>query len=347
MNFNSINRRTLTSEEFQQKLEEAAPGQYTLLSAYEASRIKVLIKHNPCGYTWWITPNTLLWKIKHKSTPPCPHCNNKEAQLAKNSRTFSPSKKQIYQFLKEKYPNEDFEIKSHNKTKVTIRCKVCGHESSYADYRYTEGKGLCQYCYSQTRKITLEETMIGINKEEDYFFLGIGDFNDFSYTFTKFPVEHRKCGRIFYTTGERFLSLGHRCPFCARSKGEDKIFELLQEANEEFIQQYSPDDLGRQAFDFYLPKKNLLIEFDGEFHYIPVFSQADLDAQQQRDKNKNKWAKQHGIQLLRIPFWEFDKLIPKFWEIPHRFSSFKSFSSSEKGKKYLATRYPSLFSKEN
>lgn len=65
-------------------------------------------------------------------------------------------------------------------------------------------------------------------------------------------------------------------------------------------------------FDFYLPDYNLMIEYDGEQHYMPVnFGENDtklmeekLKIRQKNDQIKNNYCKVNNIDLLRIPYWE-------------------------------------------
>lgn len=68
----------------------------------------------------------------------------------------------------------------------------------------------------------------------------------------------------------------------------------------------------KYRYDFYLPDYNLIIEYDGEQHYMPVnFGENDikrmeekLRTTQEHDKIKNDYCKKHNINLLRIPYWE-------------------------------------------
>ena len=65
-------------------------------------------------------------------------------------------------------------------------------------------------------------------------------------------------------------------------------------------------------FDFYLPDYNLMIEYDGEQHYMPVnFGENDqklmeekLKIRQKNDQIKNNYCEVNNINLLRIPYWE-------------------------------------------
>ena len=55
-----------------------------------------------------------------------------------------------------------------------------------------------------------------------------------------------------------------------------------------------------------------LIEFDSIQHYSArsgVWNREDsLERRQERDNRKNKWAFENNIPLVRIPYWERDKI---------------------------------------
>ena len=74
-----------------------------------------------------------------------------------------------------------------------------------------------------------------------------------------------------------------------------------------------PDAIGI-LINNYLDDLILLIEYDGEFHYKALMGstlkekQKNLEDCQRRDKIKNKWAEENNIPLLRIPYWDFDRI---------------------------------------
>ena len=109
------------------------------------------------------------------------------------------------------------------------------------------------------------------------------------------------------------------------SKSEDKIFQIFKKENIDCIREKAYSDLqgGRLRYDFFLPKLNILIEYDSEIHFyeVPKFHKKynDFCHAQQNDRLKNSYALAHKINLYRIPFWEFkniktiqDILQPKF-----------------------------------
>ena len=153
----------------------------------------------------------------------------------------------------------------------------------------------------------------------------------------------KECGHKWKTKiSNRNKINGTGCPECLKSKGEKKIDEVLIKNNlikisqevfnklidkdkynkNYFIPQMKYDDLlgvrnGLLSYDFYIPKLNLIIEYDGEFHFrvIKYKNESIEDAEDRykkqciHDKMKSKYAVvDNNIDLLRIPYWEFDNI---------------------------------------
>ena len=101
------------------------------------------------------------------------------------------------------------------------------------------------------------------------------------------------------------------CGCISISIGESNIQQILLDNNIEFIKEYKFADLGLLRYDFYLPKYNRLIEFDGKQHNNPSSLWDDKESfknRQQRDKIKNEYAKTNNIDLVRIPYTERDTI---------------------------------------
>lgn len=95
------------------------------------------------------------------------------------------------------------------------------------------------------------------------------------------------------------------------SLGEQHIELCLSSAEIEYEKEYRFSDLNNLRFDFYLPKLNRLIEFDGKQHFEPneyFGGEKSFLEQQKRDQIKNNYAKQHNIPLIRIPYQERDNI---------------------------------------
>ena len=77
-------------------------------------------------------------------------------------------------------------------------------------------------------------------------------------------------------------------------------------------------------FDFFIPVKNILIEYDGELHYksIPMFGgESHLLQQNKNDDIKTKWAAENGFTLIRITYLmkndEKIRILKNILEIDH------------------------------
>lgn len=123
------------------------------------------------------------------------------------------------------------------------------------------------------------------------------------------PVNHH-----FSMTRDNLFS-GQRCPFCSKSKGEEKIKEVLSLYDTYFKEQYKYDDLrgihnGVLSYDFYLPQYNLLIEYQGEFHdgNTRIQTEDNIKKQQEHDRRKRQYAIDHDIKLLEIWYYDFDNI---------------------------------------
>ena len=123
------------------------------------------------------------------------------------------------------------------------------------------------------------------------------------------------------------LTTGHTtsCGQCCISKGEDKIKRILEELKISYTQQKTftecknPKTNTKLRFDFYLPNHNCCIEYDGEQHFhgprvagSTRFTQQEIEKIQERDKVKDAFCTKQGIGLVRIPYWDFDKLSSEY-----------------------------------
>jgi len=130
---------------------------------------------------------------------------------------------------------------------------------------------------------------------------------------------------------------GSGCPECNKSKGEkrckevfinNKFFEIDQEnydklldvykyKNKYFIPQKEFEGLvglggGLLSYDFYIPKYNLLLEYQGEQHekYIPGFHKSieDFEKQVEHDRRKKEHAFKKGYNFLEIWYKDFNSI---------------------------------------
>lgn len=110
----------------------------------------------------------------------------------------------------------------------------------------------------------------------------------------------------------------YSCGCSISSKGERKIKDILNNNNINYIQEKRFadcvfEDTNKTArFDFFLPKYNCLIEFDGRQHFIQSSGIFDNEEKfkrtQEHDKIKNEYCFKNNILLIRIPYTHFDKI---------------------------------------
>lgn len=106
----------------------------------------------------------------------------------------------------------------------------------------------------------------------------------------------------------------------SRSKGEEKIAQILRANHISFKQEVSFPDLksykGKPLrFDFGLFRNGklfALVEYDGESHFKQVSKYQktvfDFYEAQERDRRKNSYCLARGIPLIRVPYWDLSNL---------------------------------------
>lgn len=116
------------------------------------------------------------------------------------------------------------------------------------------------------------------------------------------------------------LFYGHGCPQCSKeSFGEKAVRKFLVNNNIYYIPQYRFNDCKYKLtlpFDFYLPKYNICIEYQGQQHYYPVdfagqgtdWAKEQLELCQKRDCIKKDYCKNNNILLITIPYYDFDNI---------------------------------------
>lgn len=100
------------------------------------------------------------------------------------------------------------------------------------------------------------------------------------------------------------------CPQCSCSKNEKRLLHYLTELEIDFIFQFKIKDKSRIFItDFYLPKYNMIIEYNGDQHYVPfgfgyVRPEYKINdeflKQQERDEDLRRYCKKENINLLEI-----------------------------------------------
>ena len=206
--------------------------------------------------------------------------------------------------------------------KVCIICPIHGEFFQMA-YSHLAGFG-CKECKFETLSKLFSKSSDKFLEDCEKIHGNKYDYSNAKYINTHIDVEIicKKHGS-FWQTPDAHLCGRQGCPKCRASKGESKIIKFLDENKINYITQKTFDDFRNPItnkmyqYDFYIPSKNLLVEYDGRQHFMVgskfgsfITTENDLKDIQMRDEIKSEYAKQKGIKLVRIKYTEFKNIVP-------------------------------------
>lgn len=292
--------RRKSHKQFVEEMKQINPN-IEILSEYTTNDCKVSCRCLIDNYIWETKPHILV------GGHGCPKCADK----MQNRR----SHEEYIQEMKEKHPNiiplDQFE--GVNK-KMHFRCTDCNYEwHAVSNALLNKDNSGCPKCLNHAR-ITEQEFIERMkdNKDVEY----VSGYIDMMHHAN---FKCKSCNNVWDTLPTSVLK-GRGCPKCNTSQGEKSIEKALDILNIEYIKEYTFDDckdIRALRYDFYLPKFNTCIEYDGEQHYHPVkFSssvkrgtpQERYEQTVYRDNIKTQYCIDNNIKLIRIPYTEFNNI---------------------------------------
>lgn len=200
-------------------------------------------------------------------------------------------------------------FKSHE-TAYKCQCLICKEIKTYRKSNILKGPG-CHKCSNTKGGRGYREWNIG----DKFGFLEIIDKGKKDgYVKCKCICGIKKEIRLAHLKGYRH-SRTVSCGCQQKSSGEIKIEQILKENNIKYKTQYKIKEFSNYSlFDFAIFEGETLIqliEFDGEQHYKPVAhfgGEEQFKIQQERDQRKNLYCQKNNIKLIRIPYWDYDKI---------------------------------------
>lgn len=239
---------------------------------------------------------------------------NKKVNFVDVSNPFSIENIKLWIHINNK-PFEIYEKYSYkdSKEKISLLCHKC-EEIFYSSWNDIHSGRGCSFCGG--KKIGNKNNLAFLFPE----LLEEWDYSKNNILPTEIaPKAHRgiwwickKCNYSWNTFVSKRTSDKTGCPVCKSSKGEKKIFDYLSKIKIKFTPEKTFSNcvnLVELPFDFYLPDYNLCIEYDGTLHFEDKFNNPkEFKLTKKRDKIKTKYCKNNGINLLRIPYWEFDNI---------------------------------------
>lgn len=283
-------KKVMTTDIFIDKMKKVHGDKYDYsLVQYSGLKNKVTIICKTHGQ-FTQTPNNHLYK-KHG----CPICGGSK-KLTKDGFIINANIKHNHRY--------DYTLVNYKNfyTKVNIICKSHGLFGQ-TPANHINGHG-CPTCVG-LKKLTREEFINRSNEIHNH---------KYDYSMVIYNGMNKKIKilcplhGVFEQTPNNHINQINGCPTCNTSKGELLIESYLQKNNIPYIKGYKFDDcknIKKLIFDFYLPKHNTCIEYDGKQHQQPIeFFGGDIEFQliKKRDNIKNIYCENNSIKLIRIPY---------------------------------------------
>ena len=187
---------------------------------------------------------------------------------------------------------------------IEVKHMECGNEYDVRPSNFLGGRR-CPKCNGRAK--TTEDV-----KKELYDLVGdeftlVGEYINSS---TNVTLKHEVCGKDFPIRFYNFKARMNctRCKNAGESIGERNIRLYLEENNYTFEREKEFEGMANERnlrIDFYLPKYNLAIEFNGEQHYSydeGYWTEEEYLRQLENDDIKEKYCEDKGIELLIIPY---------------------------------------------
>jgi hypothetical protein len=266
---------------------------------------------------WWVCKlgHKFIDSIYHRSSIgcSCPYCSGHRILIGFNDLSTTHSYLlNKWDYNKNKIKPTEITFGSHEK--IWFLCKDYKHSYKVPLKREIRQNIKCPYCSGKRVLLGFNDIWTTnpqlckelVNKEDGYKVTrGSGK---------KIRWKCNHCNYLWKASPDNRIHQNQDCPKCNKSKGEKEIFKLLSKYNIVTNPQQifkGCKNIRNLKFDFYLPDYNICIEYQGEFHYEPHWSQSDkeqLKTSQKRDQIKRDFCLKENIKLIEIPYWDIDNI---------------------------------------
>ncbi|MFW6377395.1 MAG: hypothetical protein ACOCZ5_01990 [bacterium] len=295
----------INDEEFKQMIKILTNDEYEPLDKYEGINKKIRFAHKKCNGVFEMTPNN--FKNQNERCTVCV----RPRSIRKTNKQF---KKEVYDLVDDEYIFlEKYEL-AHKK----ILCKhnKCGNEWYISPSNFLRGKR-CPNCRKNYyKKWTTQQFIDEVYKIVGNEYTVVGNYINAR---THIDMKHNECGHVWGINPDNFLR-GKRCPKCNDinfSKGMKRIEKYLLKSDIEFKNEYRIEECNNERplpFDFAIFKNEKLyklIEYQGRQHYSPYKyfgGKEGFEYQKHRDEIKRIYCEENNIDLIEIPYWDFDNI---------------------------------------
>lgn len=190
---------------------------------------------------------------------------------------------------------------------INIKCRVHGPFTQRADH-HLKGRG-CPKCHHDRLAIEFAYNFDQFKERANQTHNNRFKYNQESWIGYNDDIivvcpEHGK-----FSINAKYHANGSGCPTCNTSRlgrSLEKVlidFEISYEKEKKFN---SCRNIHALPFDYYLPDYHVLIECDGEQHYVArkngLFTEDKVKQIQFRDSIKTNWAEKNHVPLLRVRY---------------------------------------------
>ena len=233
----------------------------------------------------------------HKSGHGCPSC-------AGNKKT---TKEIFIKYAKLKYGNKhDYSLISevnNDRTKIKIKCNICGNIFEQRVNNYLNGKGCpkCTLLAKCDREAFIKKAKLKHGDKYDYSLV-----DNIKNRKNKVKIICKKCGMVFEQRANNHLN-GQGCPKCNESHLERDVRIKLYKNNINFETQKTFPWLRNKRempLDFYLTDYNIAIECQGIQHHKVhgFFTEEKVRYTKAMDKLKLRLCREHNVPIFYINY---------------------------------------------
>lgn len=291
--------KKLTTQEFNNRLQEKYPDIYIVVGSYINSSTPIDIVHRKCGRHIHPRPNDLFSRYYT--------CNECRKDIL-NSELSNSSFNNKISSLSGGNLSLIGDYTGYRNT-VRLHCKKHNVDFTTLPVNATRRERVtCPKCVSEKkRKSQVKSEEVFLNELHDSHNGTIVAEDKYVNTHTKIQFKCTVCNNTFRAEPNSVTRISG-CPYCKQYKGENIIADYLDSLDILFEPQKKFTDLKDNrnlSYDFYLPDYNILIEYNGEQHYKPIDFFGGIPSfnkQLLHDRLKSEYADNNGYNLLSIRY---------------------------------------------
>lgn len=194
---------------------------------------------------------------------------------------------------------------THSQKKIKWMCIIDGYIWSCTPTHILNDNVGCPKCAGNARLTNedVDKKLVGRNIKRIGNYIG----ND-----VNIEWQCIKCDSIWEQNPDHVLNTGSGCPHC-QFKMQSLVGEILKSSyNTTESRKLFRFNNRKYYVDFFIPSKNIIVEYNGEQHYNPIKffgGEKSFIKQQKRDNELRAYCKKNSIRLLEIPYWLSNKEI--------------------------------------